>query len=68
MTASDQGPAGADHKVAVPWTVRVAGWSAHHRWPVFLLWFVATIGIFVASLAAGGTNSAGACGVSSCPP
>ncbi len=40
-----------------PWTVRVAAWSARHRWPVFALWFVATIGLFVASLAAGGTRS-----------
>ena len=40
-----------------PWTVRVALWSARHRWPVFTLWFVATIGLFVASLAAGGTAS-----------
>ena len=40
-----------------PWTVRVAAWSAHHRWPVAALWFVATIGLFVGSLAAGGTRS-----------
>src|SRR5438552_2858629 len=40
-----------------PWTVRVAGWSARHRWPVFVIWFVATIGLFAVSLAAGGTNS-----------
>ena len=38
-----------------PWTVRVAMWSAAHRWPVIALWFVATIGLFVASLVAGGT-------------
>ncbi len=38
-----------------PWTVRVAAWSARHRWPVFMLWFVGTIGLFVASLLAGGT-------------
>jgi uncharacterized membrane protein YdfJ with MMPL/SSD domain len=38
-----------------PWTVRVAIWSARHRWPVFTLWFVGTIGLFVASLLAGGT-------------
>ena len=43
-----------------PWTVRVAAWSARHRWPVFGLWFVLTIGLFVASLAAGGTLSADA--------
>ena len=42
----------------MPWTVRVAGWSARHRWPVFGFWLVITIGIFVASLLAGGTNSA----------
>ncbi|HEY8637271.1 MAG TPA: MMPL family transporter, partial [Candidatus Limnocylindrales bacterium] len=40
-----------------PWTVRVAAWSARHRWPVFALWFVATIGLFAVSLAAGGTRS-----------
>ena len=43
-----------------PWTVRVAGWSARHRWPVVLLWFVLTIGLFVASLAMGGTLTADA--------
>jgi len=40
-----------------PWTVRVANWSARHRWPVFVLWFVATIGLFVGSLAVGGTKA-----------
>jgi uncharacterized membrane protein YdfJ with MMPL/SSD domain len=43
-----------------PWTVRVAVWSARHRWPVVVLWFAVTIGLFVASLAAGGTRSADA--------
>jgi putative drug exporter of the RND superfamily len=43
-----------------PWTVRVAVWSARHRWPVVALWFVLTIGTFVASIAAGGTRSADA--------
>jgi RND superfamily putative drug exporter len=43
-----------------PWTVRVASWSARHRWPVLGLWFVLTIGLFVGSLAAGGTNTQGA--------
>ena len=42
----------------LPWTVRVAVWSARHRWPVVVLWFLLTIGIFAASLAAGGTRSA----------
>ncbi len=41
-----------------PWTVRVATWSARHRWPVFALWFVLAIGLFAASLAAGGTRTA----------
>jgi uncharacterized membrane protein YdfJ with MMPL/SSD domain len=40
-----------------PWTVRVAAWSARHRWPVALLWFLATIGIFIASIALGGTKA-----------
>jgi uncharacterized membrane protein YdfJ with MMPL/SSD domain len=40
-----------------PWTARVAGWSARHRWPVFGLWFVVTIGLFAGSLAAGGTRA-----------
>ena len=43
-----------------PWTVRVATFSAAHRWPVIVLWFVATIGIFLLSLAAGGTDAQGA--------
>ena len=32
-------------------------WSARHRWPVFGLWFVTTIGLFAASLAPGGTRT-----------
>jgi RND superfamily putative drug exporter len=47
-----------DRPAGVPWTVRIADWSARHRWPVFVLWFVGTIGLFAASLAAGGINSA----------
>jgi uncharacterized membrane protein YdfJ with MMPL/SSD domain len=50
-----------------PWTVRLAGWSAKHRWPVVGLWFVLTIGLFVASLAAGGTNSAEAVSANDTP-
>ena len=42
-----------------PATVRLAVWSARHRWPVFLLWFVATIGLFFASVAGGGTRTEG---------
>jgi putative drug exporter of the RND superfamily len=41
-----------------PWTVRVAGFSARHRWPVFAVWFLFTLGLFGASLALGGTNAA----------
>ena len=41
----------------LPWTVRVATWSARHRWPVAALWFVVTIGLFGASLQAGGTRT-----------
>ena len=48
--------------ISRPWTVRLALWSARHRWPVFLLWFVATIGIFGASLAGGGIKAQGATG------
>ncbi|HZC32187.1 MAG TPA: hypothetical protein VE640_02750, partial [Candidatus Bathyarchaeia archaeon] len=51
VTTSSPAPARA------PWTVRVASWSARHRWPVFVLWFVATISLFAISLAAGGTRS-----------
>jgi len=51
VTSSSPAPARA------PWTVRVASWSARHRWPIFVLWFVATISLFAVSLAAGGTRS-----------
>ena len=40
-----------------PLTVRIAMSSARHRWPVAGLWFVFTIGIFVASLGLGGINT-----------
>jgi RND superfamily putative drug exporter len=43
-----------------PATVRIAMWSARHRWPVVGLWFLATIGLFVTSLAMGGINAADA--------
>jgi len=41
-----------------PTTVRIAMWSARHRWPVVGLWFVFTIGLLVVSLAMGGINAA----------
>lgn len=40
-----------------PLTVRIATWSARHRWLVFVLWFVGTIGALVGSLAAGGIRT-----------
>ena len=43
-----------------PSTVRVAMWSARHRWLVVGLWFVATIGLFVTSQSLGGINAADA--------
>ncbi len=42
------------------WTVRVALWSARHRWPVMLAWFAVTIGLFVASQGLGGIKAASA--------
>ena len=50
-----------------PWTVRVATFSARHRWPVLALWFIATIGIFLVSLAAGGTDAENAVSDDSAP-
>ncbi len=47
----------ASRPVASPWTVRVAMWSARHRWPVIVAWFIATIGLFAVSLAMGGTRA-----------
>ena len=40
-----------------PATVRIAMWSARHRWPVVGLWFVAAIGLFAVSLAMGGIDA-----------
>jgi uncharacterized membrane protein YdfJ with MMPL/SSD domain len=40
-----------------PWTVRVATWSARHRLAVISAWFALTLGLFAASLAAGGTEA-----------
>lgn len=40
-----------------PMTVRVAMWSARHRWPVAVAWFVFTFGIFALSLVMGGTRT-----------
>ncbi|MDH4334517.1 MAG: MMPL family transporter [Chloroflexota bacterium] len=46
-----------DHLTREPATVRVAMWSARYRWPVFGLWFVLTIGLFVGSLSMGGIDT-----------
>ncbi len=43
-----------------PWTVRVALWSARHRWPVMIAWFAVTIGLFVASQGVGGIRAVSA--------
>jgi len=43
-----------------PWTVRLALWSAHHRWPVMIAWFAVTIGLFVASQSLGGIRAVSA--------
>lgn len=40
-----------------PWTVKVAVWSARHRWPVLAGWFVLTIGLMLASMALGGQRA-----------
>ncbi|MBI2780683.1 MAG: MMPL family transporter [Chloroflexi bacterium] len=40
-----------------PLTVRIATWSARHRWLVFVLWFAGTIGVLVASISAGGIRT-----------
>jgi RND superfamily putative drug exporter len=45
-----------------PATVRIAMWSARHRWPVAALWFVATIGLLAISLSMGGIDAADANG------
>ena len=45
-----------------PATVRVAMWSARHRWPVVGLWFAATVGLFALSLAMGGISAEDASG------
>ena len=50
-------PRSAAGRADKPYTVRVATWSARHRWPVVALWFVFTIGLFATSLALGGTRT-----------
>ena len=43
-------------------TVRIAMWSAHHRWPVLALWLLTMIGLFVVSASMGGAKLQGATG------
>ena len=40
-----------------PWTVRVAVWSAKHRWPVLGLWFAAMFGLMAGTAMLGGQRS-----------
>ena len=47
---------------AKPLTVRVASWSARHRWPVVAAWFIFTFGLFATSLFLGGTKTLGQMG------
>ena len=55
-------PNGRTGQARQPWTVRVARWSARHRWPVFGAWFVLTIGLFVVSTSMGGIKALSATG------
>ena len=55
-------PIGRDDRPGQPWTVKVARWSARHRWPVFGAWFVLTGGLFVVSTAMGGIRALSATG------
>ncbi len=45
-----------------PTTVRIAAWSARHRWLVFVLWFVTTLGTFAVSTVMGGISTQNATG------
>jgi len=40
-----------------PWTVRVAVWSARHRYPVFAAWFVLIAGLMVGAMLLGGQRA-----------
>ncbi len=40
-----------------PWTVKVAVWSARHRYPVFAAWFVLIAGLMFGAAALGGQRS-----------
>ena len=49
------------------WTVRVALWSASHRWPVLAGWFALTFGLLAISMALGGIRSDSPIGGSQTP-
>jgi len=49
------------------WTVRVAMWSARHRWPVMLAWFAFTFGLLAVSMSLGGLRSVSATGGTGAP-
>ena len=51
-------------RASAPATVRIAAWSARHRWLVIVVWFVGTIGLFVVSSAMGGISTQNATGTS----
>ena len=53
------GPRSAAGPAGKPLTVRVASWSARHRWPVVAAWFIFTFGLFATSMALGGTKTLG---------
>jgi putative drug exporter of the RND superfamily len=62
MSSPRQPRPAADHGSREPATVRVAMWSARHRWPVVIAWFIVTIGILFVSIQMGGTRSLEASG------
>lgn len=62
MSTAISQPGSVDAPSREPATVRVAMWSARHRWPVVGLWFAATIGLFTLSLAMGGIKTGDANG------
>ncbi len=45
------------HELKIPFTVKIATWSAQHRWLIFSLWFVFTIGLFGFSQLLGGIKT-----------
>jgi uncharacterized membrane protein YdfJ with MMPL/SSD domain len=52
--ATPRAPVLADGARRLPLTVRIASWSARHRWPVIGLWLAATVGLYLGNAALGG--------------